>query len=176
MPQVSTGYLILTLVIAPLIAGGVVYGIQAFIRVREAKATAAIHGEAAAAQTPVQVLTQQLAAKDAQLAQARAEVHEFVKGQMERNDAGTRAILALAEQVRVQTGNLTTLQSDLADHRADSSARAGKTYEAIGKVNERLAGLEANVRSCLSTAEDAAKVAKDAAELAEKAVKEVRAA
>ncbi len=174
MPTVSTGYLILTLVVAPLIGGGVIYGIQAWIRVREAKATVGIHADAAASQTPVQVLTQQLASKDAQLAQARAEVHEFVKGQMERNDAGTRAILALAEQVRIQTGNLTTLQSDLADHRSDSSARAGKTYEAIGKVNERLAGLEANVRSCLNTAEDAAKTAKDAAELAEKVVSEAR--
>lgn len=175
MPM-STGYLILTLIVAPLIAGGVVYGIQAFIRVKEARATAGIHAEASVLQTPVQVLTQQLAAKDQQLASAHAETHEFVKSQMERNDAGTRAILELAEQLRMQTSNLKDLSTAFADHRDESSQRAGKIYEQVGKVNERLAGLEASVRNCLDTASDAAKIAKDAAEDAIKAVKEARAA
>lgn len=172
----TTSYLILTLLVGPLVGGGVVYFIQSRIRVKEAKDMAGIQGEAAATTAPLAALQQQLAAKDQQLAQARAEVHDFVKSSMERNEASTRAILALAEQVRVQTGNLTTLQNDLGAHRSESSVRAGKTYEAIGKVNERLAGLEAGVKNCLDLATDAAKDAKEAAEMAEKAVKEVKAA
>lgn len=172
----STTQLLLSFVVGPLIGGVLVFYLQSRIRVKETKDTTAIHGEAAAAAAPYAVLQQQLQAKDAQLAQAQGQHHAFVESQMERNDATTKAILALAEQVRVQTGNLTVLQNNLQDHRTESSARAGKTYEAIGKVNERLAALEAVAKNTLEQASDAAKTAKEAAELAEKVVKEARAA
>lgn len=172
----STWQIVLSVVVGPLIGGVLVFYLQSRIRVRENKDNASIQAETQAAATPYQVLQQQLLAKDQQLMASRAETHDFVKGQMERNDASTKAILALAEQVRVQTGNLATLQSDLTTHRAESSTRAGKTYEKIAEVNERIAGLEAGVKNSLDTAQEAAKKAKDAAELAEKAVREARAA
>jgi len=158
----TTTYLVLTLLVGPLVGGGLVYFIQSRIRVKEVRDTAGIHAEAAANQTPYTVMQQQLLAKDAQLAQVQGQHYAFVEGTMKRNDATTEAVLALAEQVRVQTTNLTELRQDLGSHRTESSARAGKTYEAIGKVNERLAGLEANIKGVLDDAKTAAKDAKDA--------------
>lgn len=172
----TTSQMVLSFIVGPLIGGVLVFYLQSRIRVKETKDTAAIHGDAAVAAAPYKVLQDQLAAKDQQLAQVQGQHHDFVEGQMKRNDATTQAILALAEQVRVQTGNLKDIQTGQHEQRAESSARAGKTYEKIAEVNERLAGLEAGVKNCLETAQDAAKAAKGAAELAEKAVREVRAA
>lgn len=154
--------MLLTFIVAPLVGGVLVFYLQSRIRVRETKETAAIHGEASAAQTPYTVLQQQLMAKDNQLAQVQGQHYAFVEGTMKRNDATTEAVLALAEQVRVQTENLKSLGSGLETHRSESSARAGKIYEQVGKVNERLAGLEANIRGVLDDAKTAAKDAKDA--------------
>lgn len=172
----NTTYLVLSLVIGPLIGGGLVYYIQSRIRVKEARDTAGIHAEATAVATPYAVLQQQLITKDQQLASAQGLHHAFVESTMARSDATTQAILALAEQVRVQTGNLKDLGSGLDTHRTESSARAGKIYEQIGKVNERLAGLEANVKNSLETASDAAKTAKDAAETLDRVARETRTA
>lgn len=167
----NTTYMVLTMIIAPLIGGGVVYFIQSRIRINELRETSGIQASAVAVNTPYQVLQQQLSAKDAQIAQAQGQHHAFVESQMERNDATTKALLALAEQLRVQTGNLKDVSVSLQEHRTESSARAGKIYEQVGKVNERLAGLEANVKNSLETAKDAAEVARDAA----KAVREAQA-
>lgn len=172
----NTTYLVLSLVVGPLIGGGLVYYIQSRIRINETKETTAIQGAAAAAATPYQVLQQQLQSKDAQIAQAQQQHHEFVASQMARNDATTQAVLALAEQVRVQTGNLKDVSTALHEHRVESSARAGKIYEQVGKVNERLAGIESNIKSTLESAQDAAASAKEAAEVAEKAVREAKSA
>lgn len=149
-------------IISLLVGGVLIYYLQSRIRVRETADTTGIHAQATATQAPYTVMQQQLQAKDAQLAQVQQQHYSFVEGTMKRNDATTEAVLALAEQVRVQTTNLTELRQDLTLHRSESSARAGKTYEAIGKVNERLAGLEANIKGTLDDAKSAAKDAKDA--------------
>ena len=172
----TTTYMILSLIISPLIGGGVVYYFQSRVRIREAKETADIHGAASAAQTPYQMFQQQIAAKDAQLAMHQQQSYSFVETQMARNDATTKAVLELAEQIRVQTENLKEMSSGLEVHRGDSSARSGKIYEQIGKVNERLAGLEAGVKNTLDTATEAAKTARGAVELAERVLREARTA
>lgn len=143
----NTAYLALTLVVGPLVGGGLVYFIQSRIRLNEARETAGIQAEAAATQTPYQVLQQQIAVKDAQISQSQTQHHAFVETQMARNDAATQAMLSLAEQVRMQTDNLKDLSVGLQMHRDESSARSGKIYEKIGQVNERLATIEAHVRA-----------------------------
>lgn len=172
----STTQMVLSFVIGPIVGGVLVFYLQSRIRVREVKDTTEIRSEATAAATPYQLLQQQLVAKDQQIAQARGEHHTFVENSMKRNDAATTAILELAGLCRAQSENLKDVGTALQAHREEASARSGKIYEQIGKVNERLAGLEANVRNSLDTASDAARHAKEAAELAEKAVREARAA
>lgn len=130
-----------------LIGGGLVYFIQSRIRVKEAHDIAGIQAEAVAVNTPYQVLQQQLNVKDSQIAQSQAVHHSFVESQMARNDATTKATLELAEQVRAQTENLKDMSRSLQSHREESSARTGKIYEKIGEVNERLATIEAQMRS-----------------------------
>ncbi len=156
----STVYLVLTLVVGPLIGGGLVYLIQSRIRVQEARETAGIQSEATKTSAPLAVIMNQLVAKDAQIDRAQSQHHAFVETQMARNDATTQAVLALAEQVRVQTGNLKDISSSLQEHRNESGARSGRIYEKIGLVNERLAGLEAGLKNSLDTAQKAAETAK----------------
>lgn len=168
-------YLALTLVVGPLIGGGLVYFIQSRIRVREARETAGIQAEATAAATPYQVFQQQLIAKDAQIATIQVQHHTFVETQMARNDATTQAVLALAEQVRVQTGNLKEISVVLQSHREESGTRSGRIYEKIGLVNERLAGLEAGLKNSLETAQRAAEIAKEAVEAVNKVAREASA-
>lgn len=163
----NTTYLILTMVVGPLIGGGMVYYIQSRIRIHEARETAGIQSEATAVNTPYQVLQQQLMAKDAQIAQSQAQHHNFVETQMARNDASTQAILALAEQVRVQTGNLKDISGGLQAHRDESTVRSGKIYEKIGLVNERLAGLEVGIKTSIETAQRAADKAEQAVKKAQ---------
>lgn len=155
-------------ILSLLVGGVLVYYLQSRIRVKETADTTGIHAQATAAQAPYTVLQQQLTAKDAQIAQAQGQHHQFVESQMARNDATTQAVLALAEQVRVQTGNLKDVSAALAEHRTESSARAGRIYEQVGKVNERLAGLEAGVKTTLELAQSAAKDASDAVAETEK--------
>lgn len=138
----STTYLVLTLIGGPLVGGGLVYYIQSRIRIQEARENAAIQGNATAANTPYQVLQQQLAAKDGQIAQTQQQHHAFVESQMARNDATTKAIIELAAECRAQTDTLKAVGLSLQAHREESSARAGKIYEKIGAVNERLAAIE----------------------------------
>ena len=164
----STAYLVLSLIVAPLVGGGAVYYIQSRIRRNEAREMASIQTEASAASTPYQLLQNQLATKDAMLSQSQAQHHQFVESQMARNDATTQAILGLAEQVRVQTGNLQDLSSVLQTHRDEGAMRSGKIYEKIGQVNERLAGIESGIKNSIETAQDAAKTAKAAAEIVER--------
>lgn len=159
-----------------LLTSGVLYWWQSRVRVREAKDLGAIQAEATAAQTPFQLLQQQLLVKDNQLAAANQEYKEFVDSAMARNDATTRAILELASLCRQQTENLKQISADVQTHRKDSSERAGKIYEKISDVNERLAGVEAGIKNSLETAQEAVKKAKEAAETAEKVVKEARGA
>lgn len=156
------------IVVSSLLGGGVVYFIQSRIRVKEAQDMAGIQAEATTKQTPYTILQQQLAVKDGQFAATQAKHDAFVDSTIARQDATTKAILELAEQVRVQTGNLKDLGQGMQDHRAESSARAGKIYEQIGKVNERLAGLESGIKTSID-------LAGRAAETAEKAVKAARA-
>lgn len=171
----TIGYLVLTVVISPLVGGVFVYYFQSRVRVREQRETAGIQAEAAISTSPLQMMQQQLQVKDAQIAQA-AQTHDaFVESAMARNDATTKAILELAEQFRVQTSNLKDLGSLLQSHRDEDGSRAGRIYDQIGKVNERLAGLEASVRSTLEVAKDAVSTAKDAAETAERVAREARA-
>ncbi len=140
-------YLVISVVIGPLIGGGVVFYLQSRIRVREARETSRIQSDAQTAAQPLAVIMNQLVAKDAQIDRAQNQHHAFVETQMARNDATTQAILALAEQVRVQTGNLKDLSVSLTAHREESSLRGGKVYEKIGMVNERLATIEAMVKA-----------------------------
>jgi hypothetical protein len=143
----NTAYLFLTLVVGPLVGGGVVCFIQSKIRVNEARETAEIRTHEAAGAAPYQVLQQQLAAKDAMIASAQSQHHAFVETQMARNDASTRALLELAEQIRVQTANLKDMSTSLQGHKDEAHARAGRLYEKIGEVNERLATIEAKVKA-----------------------------
>lgn len=171
MATLTIGQIVILLAGTLLGGGGLGYYIQSRIRVREAKEMAGIQTEVTVTTAPIAVLQQQLAAKDAQLNQSQQMSHDFVESQMKRNDATTAAVLALAEQVRVQTTNLKDIGTSLQNHREESSARAGKTYEKISDVNERLAGLEAGIKNCLDTAESAAYKAKEAAELVAKVAK-----
>lgn len=162
------------MIASTLVGGGLVYLIQSRIRVRELRDTTAIQTAASAAKSPMEMMAQQIQIKDAQIAQVQQQHADFVDSQMKRNDAGTEAILNLAEQVRVQTSNLAAVVKEIQEHRAESATRAGKIYENIGKVNERLAGLEATVKSTLDTATDASKISKAAAETVERVARESR--
>ena len=172
---VNIGYIILTVVISPLLGGVFVYYFQSRVRVREQREVAGIQAEATVSQHPLQVLQQQLQVKDAQIAQVSQTHDAFVESAMARNDATTKAILELAEQLRAQTANLKDLSTLLQSHRDDDAGRAGRIYDQIGKVNERLAGLEATVKNTLEVAKEAASEAKEAVEQAQRAVREARA-
>lgn len=148
----STSYMILTLIVSPLLGGGLVYYIQSRIRINESKEQASIAGAATAAQTPYQVLQQQLQAKDGQIAMTQQQHYQFVESQMARNDATTKAILELAAECRAQTDTLKAVGASLQDHREESSTRAGKIYEKIGDVNERMAAMETGVKNAIDSA------------------------
>lgn len=141
----STTYLILTMIISPLVGGGVVYYIQSRIRINEAKEQASIQGQASVSQTPLEVLRSELASKGVALQQTQQQFFEFVESQMKRNDATTKAILEVAGECRAQTETLKFVGTSLQAHREESSARAGKIYEKIGDVNERLAAIEGRI-------------------------------
>lgn len=148
----NTTYLMFTLIISPLIGGGVVYYIQSRIRINEAKEQVAIQGQASAAQTPLEVLRNELASKGVALQQTQQQFFQFVESQMKRNDATTKALLDVAAECRSQTDTLKAVGVSLQAHREESSARAGKIYEKISDVNERMAGMEANVKNASDAA------------------------
>lgn len=124
------GYLILTGIAIPLI-GLIVYYFQAKVRLSEAKESLGLKADA----TPLEVLRSIITKKDDEMTEARAHLYQLVNSQMVRNDAGTKAITEMVDALRAQT-------QSLAEHKADSSARAAKIYEKVSEINERISVIE----------------------------------
>ena len=104
------------------------------IRVKEAAETQSIRDHAA----PLDVIRQQLNAAQAQTAQAQSHLYEFVQASMQRQDAQTRALLAVE-------ATLTTQGEALRQHMADSSRRAEKIYDKLSSLDNRMAGIQGHL-------------------------------
>ncbi len=162
----STAYLVLTLLAGPLVGGGVVYYIQSRIRINEQREMAGIQGGATAQQAPMDMLRGELAAKGVALQQTQEQFFLFVESQMKRNDATTAAMLNMAAESRAQTEALKAVGVSLQDHREESAGRAGKMYDRIGLVNERMASIESGMKIAADTAHRAANTALEAVQKA----------
>jgi hypothetical protein len=125
---------ILTGIIIPLVGLGIYY-FQSRVRVNEQRDSVGIQSQA----TPLQILTQQLASKDAQLVSTQGQFFTFMQTQMARNEAQTKALDALTAECRAQT-------TALMQHTEQSAFRSKAIHERLNSMAEDLAEVKVQTR------------------------------